>query len=146
MHDKLAFTAGILLESHQLTEVVQLGLQTIRVALTAGILLESYQLTDATQLGYKPYKDKWLCFHIFKFTSLSTWLLYFWINTIFQLLLQLLIKTIISNEYYIFIQPLLRFLDFSFNDFIDLKNMPVAVGPRDPMLSSKCNSPKRTWV
>ena len=46
MHDKLAFTAGILLESHQLTEVVQ--------------------------LGYKPYKDKWLCLHIFKFTSLST--------------------------------------------------------------------------
>ena len=76
MHDKLAFTASILLKSHQLTEVVQLGLQTIRVAFTTGILLESYQLTDATQLGYKPYKDKWLYFHIFKFTSLSTLLLY----------------------------------------------------------------------
>ena len=76
MHDKLAFTASILLESHQLTEVVQLGLQTIRVAFTTGILLESYQLTDATQLGYKPYKDKWLYFYIFKFTSLSIWLLY----------------------------------------------------------------------
>ena len=28
------------------------------LASTAGILLESYQPTDATQLGYKPYKDK----------------------------------------------------------------------------------------
>ena len=46
------------------------------LAFTADILLESYQLTDATRLGYKPYKDKWLCFYIFKFTSLSTWLLY----------------------------------------------------------------------
>ena len=53
MHDKLAFIAGILLESHQLTEAIQLGLQTIRVAFTAGILLESYQLTDATHLGCK---------------------------------------------------------------------------------------------
>ena len=92
-----------------------------KLASTAGILLKSYQLTDAKQLGYKPYKDKWLCFHIFKFTSLSTWLLYFWINTIFQLLLQLLIKAIISNAYYIFIRPLSRFLDFDFNDFIGLK-------------------------
>ena len=47
-----------------------------KLASTAGILLESYQLTDATQLGYKSYKDKWLCFHIFKFTSLSTLLFY----------------------------------------------------------------------
>ena len=47
-----------------------------KLAFTAGILLESYQPTDATQLGYKPYKDKWLCLHIFRFTSLSTWLLY----------------------------------------------------------------------
>ena len=29
-----------------------------KLAFTANILLESYQLTDATQLGYKPYKDK----------------------------------------------------------------------------------------
>ena len=50
MHDKLAFTADILLESHQLIEAVQLGLQTVRVAFTASILLESYQLPDATQL------------------------------------------------------------------------------------------------
>ena len=76
MHDKLAFTAGILLESHQVTDVVQLGMQTIRFAFTPSILLKSYQLTDAPQLGYKPYKDKRLCFHIFKFTSLSTLLLY----------------------------------------------------------------------
>ena len=54
MHDKLAFTASILLESHQLTEVVQLGLQTIRVAFTTGILLEFHQLTEAVQLGCKP--------------------------------------------------------------------------------------------
>ena len=47
-----------------------------KLAFTAGILLESYQLTDATQPDYKPYKDKWLCLHIFKFTSLSTLLLY----------------------------------------------------------------------
>ena len=54
MHDKLAFTASILLESHQLIEAVQLGLQTVRLAFTAGILLESHQLTEAVQLGYKP--------------------------------------------------------------------------------------------
>ena len=53
MHDKLAFTAGILLESHQLIEAVQLGLQTVRVAFTASILLESHQLTKAVQLGCK---------------------------------------------------------------------------------------------
>ena len=47
-----------------------------KLAFIADILLESYQLTDATQLGYKSYKDKWLCFQIFKFTSLSTLLLY----------------------------------------------------------------------
>ena len=33
------------------------------------------------------------------------------------------------NTYYIFTQPLSRFLDFGFNDFIGLKNMSVAVGP-----------------
>ena len=44
----------------------------------------------------------------------------------FQLLLQLLIKVIISNTYYIFTQPLSRFLDFGFNDFIGLKNTPIA--------------------
>ena len=71
--------------------------------------------------GLQTIRDKWLCFYIFKFTSLSTWLLYFWINTLFQLLLQLLIKAIISNTYYIFIWPLSWFLDFSFNDFIGLK-------------------------
>ena len=47
---------------------------------TAGILLESYQpinaTIDATELGYKSYKDKWLYFLIFKFTSLSIWLLH----------------------------------------------------------------------
>ena len=53
MHDKLAFTAGILLESHQLIEAVQLGLQTVKVVFTAGILLESHQLTEAVQLGFK---------------------------------------------------------------------------------------------
>ena len=47
-----------------------------KLAFTVGILLESYQLTDATQLGYKPYKDKWLYYYIFKFTSLNIWLLY----------------------------------------------------------------------
>ena len=47
----------------------------------------------------------------------------------FQLLLQLLIKSIISNTYYIFIQQLLWLLDFGFNDFIGLKNKPVAVEP-----------------
>ena len=46
MHDKLAFTAGILLESHQLIEAVQLGLQTVIVAFTVGILLESHQFTE----------------------------------------------------------------------------------------------------
>ena len=54
MHDKLAFTAGILLKSYQLIEAVQLGLQTVRVAFTAGILLESHKLTEAVQLGCKP--------------------------------------------------------------------------------------------
>ena len=54
MHDKLAFTAGILLESHQLIEAVQLGLQTVRIAFTAGILLESHQLIEAVRLGCKP--------------------------------------------------------------------------------------------
>ena len=53
MHDKLAFTAGILLESHQLIEAVQLGLQTVRVAFTASILLESHKLTEVVQLGCK---------------------------------------------------------------------------------------------
>ena len=47
-----------------------------KLAFIAGILLEPYQPTDATHLGYKPYKNKWLCFHIFKFTSLSTCLFY----------------------------------------------------------------------
>ena len=47
-----------------------------KLVFTASILLKSYQPTDTTQLGYKPYKDKLLYFHIFKFTSLSTWLLY----------------------------------------------------------------------
>ena len=42
MHDKLAFTADILLESHQLIEAVQLELQTVKVVFTAGILLESH--------------------------------------------------------------------------------------------------------
>ena len=42
MHDKLAFTTDILLESHQLIEAVQLGLQTVKVVFTAGILLESH--------------------------------------------------------------------------------------------------------
>ena len=51
MHDKLAFIADILLESHQLIEAVQLRLQAIRVAFTAVILLESHQLTEAVQLG-----------------------------------------------------------------------------------------------
>ena len=46
MHDKLAFTADILLETHQLIEAVQLGLQTVRVAFTVGILLESHQFTE----------------------------------------------------------------------------------------------------
>ena len=54
MHDKLVFTASILLKSYQLIEAVQLGLQTVRVAFTASILLESYQLTEAVQLGCKP--------------------------------------------------------------------------------------------
>ena len=56
MHDKLAFTSGFLLESHQLIEVVQLGLQTVKVAFTASILLESHQLTEAVQLGCKTSK------------------------------------------------------------------------------------------
>ena len=47
MHDKLVFTAGILLESHQLIEAVQLGLQTVRLAFIVGILLESHKLTEA---------------------------------------------------------------------------------------------------
>ena len=58
MHDKLASTAGILLESYQSTNATQLGYKPYKVASTAGILLESYQPTDATQLGYKPYKNK----------------------------------------------------------------------------------------
>ena len=72
-------------------------------------------------VGLQTMRDKWLYFHIFKFTSLSTWLLYFRINTIFQLLLQLLIKAIISNTYYIFIWPLSWFLDFDFNGLVGLK-------------------------
>ena len=47
-----------------------------KLAFIAGILLEPYQPTDATHLGYKPYKNKWLCFYIFKFTSLSICLFY----------------------------------------------------------------------
>ena len=46
MHDKLVFTADILLETHYLIEAVQLGLQTVRVAFTVGILLESHQFTE----------------------------------------------------------------------------------------------------
>ena len=46
--------AGILLESHQLIEAVQLGLQTVRLAFTAGILLESHQLIETVLLGCKP--------------------------------------------------------------------------------------------
>ena len=38
--------------------------------------------------------------------------------------------------YYVFAQPLSWFLDLGFNDFIGLKNTPVAVGPHGPMLSS----------
>ena len=53
MHDKLVFTADVLLESHQLIEAVQLGLQTVKVAFTAGILLESHQLIEAVQVGCK---------------------------------------------------------------------------------------------
>ena len=74
MHDKLVSTAVLLLESYQPIDATQLGYKPYKVASTAGILLESYQPTDATQLGYKPYKNKWLCFLIFKFTSLSIWL------------------------------------------------------------------------
>ena len=48
----------------------------------------------------------------------------------------------IKNTYYIFTQLLSQFLDFGFNDFIDLKNTLVVVGPRGPMLSSRRNSPK----
>ena len=69
MHDKLTLTAGFLLESHQLIEAVQLGLQTVRVAFTAGILLESHQLTEAVQLGCKPLE-------ISDLTSLSSILHY----------------------------------------------------------------------
>ena len=58
MHDKLAFTTGILLESHQLIEAVQLGLQTVKPAFAAGILLqfsaEIHQLTKVVQLDCKP--------------------------------------------------------------------------------------------
>ena len=49
-----------------------------------------------------------------------------------------------TNAYYIFIRLLSRFLDFGFNDFIGLKNTPVAVGPHGPMLNSERNSPKGT--
>ena len=116
-----------------------------KLAFIDGILLESYQLTDATQLSwsYKSYKDKWLCFHIFKFTSLSTWLLYFWINTIFQLLLQLLIKAIISNTYYIFIRPLSRLLDFGFNDFIGLKKYAGSRWTTWPNVEFRTQLPKK---
>ena len=54
--------------------------------------------------------------------------LHHWVHdyfTIFQLLLQLLIKAIISNAYNIFIRPLSWFVDFSFNGFVGLKNTPV---------------------
>ena len=115
-----------------------------KLAFIAGILLESYKLTDATQLGYKPYKDKWLCFLIFKITSLSTWLLYLEINTtLFQLLLQLLIKVIISNTYYIFIQPLSRFLDFGFNDFIGLKKYTGSRWTTWPIVEFRTQLPKK---
>ena len=63
MHDKLAFTAGILLESHQLKEAVQLGLQTVKVAFITGILLESHQLTEAVQLGCKSLETSLYCWH-----------------------------------------------------------------------------------
>ena len=66
------------------------------------------------------------------------------LNKYYIMLLLLLIKAIISNTYYIFTQPLPRFLDFGFNDFIGLKNMPVVIGPHGPMLSSGRNSLKRT--
>ena len=63
MHDKLAFTAGFLLESYKLIEAVQLGLQIIRVAFTAGILLESHQLTEVVQLGYKSSETSLYCWN-----------------------------------------------------------------------------------
>ena len=63
MHDKLAFTTGILVESHQLIEAVQLGLQIVRVAFIAGILLESRQLTEAVQLGCKSSETSLYCWH-----------------------------------------------------------------------------------
>ena len=75
--------------------------------------------------------------------------LHHWVHdyfTIFQLLLQLLIKAIISNAYNIFIRPLSWFVDFSFNGFVGLKNTPVTIGPCGPMLSFGGNSPKRTWA
>ena len=93
--------------------------------------------------GLQTIRDKWLCFHIFKFTSLSTWLLYFWINTIFQLLLQLLIKAIISNAYYIFIRPLSQFLDFGFNDFIGLKKYANSRWTTWPNVEFRMQLPKK---
>ena len=89
MHDKLAFTTGFLLESHQLIEAIQLGLQTVRVAFTAGILLESHQLTEAVQLGYKPSEIStllpYLQIYIIEYIITSHF-------TLFQLPLQLRIK------------------------------------------------------
>ena len=59
------------------------------------------------------------------FTSISL-NLHHWVHNYFTfkyilLLLQLLIKAIISNAYYIFIRPLSWFLDFDFNGFVGLK-------------------------
>ena len=59
------------------------------------------------------------------------------------------IITTTSQSYYIkhtlHITYLLNHYDFiGFNDFIGLKNTSVAIGPRGPMLSFECNSPKRT--
>ena len=47
--------------------------------------------------SYKPYKDRWLCFHISKFTSLSTWLLQF-LNTYYIISTTI---TTINQSYYI---------------------------------------------
>ena len=96
--------------------------------------------------GLQTIRDKWLCFHIFKFTSLSTWLLYFRINTIFQLLLQLLIKAIISNMYYIFTQPLLWFLDFGLNDFVALKICWLSLDHMAQCWIPDETPQKRTWA
>ena len=90
---------------------------------TAGVILLEY---------YQSYKDKWLCFHISKFTLLiHDYFTFKYILLYFNYYYDYYIKHII---YY-------HDLDFGLYPFCRPKNILVAIGLRGPILSFECNSP-----